>query len=50
MIKKNIETIISEEALKLFCIDMKDNIVGCEWYDTNFCQKTCKFYEENKEG
>ena len=50
MSKKSIETKVgpSSDALSLFCIDNAENIVGCGWYDTKYCQKTCKFYKQKQ--
>jgi len=49
--KKNIETKIlpSGDALRFFCVENKDNIVACGWYDTKYCLGTCKFYEKKQE-
>lgn len=39
-----------ESALRLFCIENKDNIVSCDWYGKPFCMKTCKFYKNMEMG
>jgi len=48
MNKKTIEIKVnpSGDVLRFFCIKNKDSIVGCDWYKTKYCHKTCKFYDE----
>ena len=46
---KNIETKVEAEDYKIlsfFCIDNADNIVGCGWYNSKYCAKSCKFYKK----
>jgi len=51
MTKKTIETKVGpdENALKVFCIDNADHIVGCGWYKTHRCMENCKFYKTKQE-
>ena len=46
---KTIETIVrlnnTENALKFFCIDNAEHIVGCGWYKSHMCMESCKFYK-----
>ena len=52
MAKKTIETKVnlSGDVLRFFCIENKDHIVGCNWYDTKYCLKTCRFYKNKQDG
>ena len=45
--KNNLEIKVlpSGDVLRFFCIQNAQNIIACEWYDTKYCLKTCKFYE-----
>jgi len=45
---KSIETKVSGDTLRFFCVENADNIVGCDWYDTKYCLKSCKFYNDQK--
>ncbi len=42
--KKNIEAKITQDTLEFFCIQNSNNIVACGWYESNYCMKSCKFY------
>lgn len=33
-------------TLELFCKLNSETIVHCEWKDSKYCQKSCKFYRE----
>jgi len=44
MAKKNIEAKVSESAIRFFCMENGNNIVGCDWYKTKHCLETCRFY------
>ncbi len=58
MAKKNIETKVgkdkqfrnlinpSGDVLRYFCIENSNTIVACDWYNTKYCLKTCKFYNK----
>ena len=48
MKKQNIETKVSGDTLRFFCVENADNIVGCDWYDTKYCLKSCKFYYQSQ--
>lgn len=36
-----------KESLKTFCQDNANSIVGCQWINTEYCMKSCKFYQAN---
>ena len=38
------------DVLRFFCVENKDSIIGCAWYDTKYCLKNCKFYNQQKES
>lgn len=44
-IEAKVDPSINDEVLKWFCIDQKDTIIGCGWYKTMYCHRTCKFYK-----
>ena len=49
MENKNIETKVSGEVLRFFCIENANSIVACAWYNTKYCLKNCKFYNKKQE-
>lgn len=50
MTKKTIEAKVDSNLLKFFCVTNKNHIVGCGWYDSKYCMKSCKFYEKTRKG
>lgn len=48
-LEKAINDMNLKEALRTFCIDNADSIIGCGWYNTRHCLKNCKFYHQTME-
>ena len=48
-IDKKVESFITGDILRWFCVENANNIVGCDWYKTHFCLKNCKFYNDKEE-
>lgn len=45
-IESKVDPSINSDVLKWFCIEHKDGIVGCGWYKSVYCHRTCKFYDQ----
>ncbi len=52
MTTKNIETKVepTENALRFFCVENAEQIVACGWYESKYCLKSCKFYENQQQA
>lgn len=35
------------DSLKTFCQDNANSICGCEWINSDYCMKSCKYYQMN---
>jgi hypothetical protein len=48
--KKKLEQKLDMQTLATFCRDNAESIVGCKWINSQYCLKSCRYYEQQKKS